>query len=134
MRISDWSSDVCSSDLRSFGTPRPHERTTASGRSPGSRINMLAPPSRMESSGTEGSTRRLQLRGQPRFMDYQSTSGFPFHPIPGTCRDAPHRKTDSEGQAGSSALEWMTTALGPIRMQSALKKLRRSEEPTSELQ
>src|SRR3546814_5677843 len=101
---------------------------------------MLAPPSRMESSGIEGNTRRLQLRGQPRFMDYQSTSGFPFHPIPGTCRDAPHRKTDSEGQAGSLALERMITALAPIRMQSALKKLRkcpkntRSEEHTSELQ
>src|SRR3546814_15941326 len=64
-------------------------------------------------------------------MDYQSTSGFPFHPIPGTCRDAPHRKTDSEGQAGSLALERMITALAPIRMQSALKTLRKCPKNTS---
>src|SRR3546814_1775872 len=69
-----------------------------------------------------------------RISDWSSdvcSSDLPFHPIPGTCRDAPHRKTDSEGQAGSLALERMITALAPIRMQSALKKLRKCPKNTS---
>src|SRR3546814_4793744 len=75
MRISDWSSDVCSSDLTEntvpWPTPGPGQERPCAGRSPGSRVNaaMHAFPDLRPVAGpwTEvHRAHRLQLQGQPR--------------------------------------------------------------------
>jgi hypothetical protein len=69
-------------------TPRPHEETTVTGRSPGFRVITSRPPSRSPIAGPVAygaRARRLQLRGQPRCAALAPVPGSLFIPSPGTC-------------------------------------------------
>jgi len=71
--------------FRFDGWTRPGERATCDGRSPGSRLNRVPPPSQPDfrSVAWWRSAHRLQLRAQPRFWGWQPRTAFPFHVLIG---------------------------------------------------
>ena len=85
---------------RSPGTPRPRDGSTASGRSPGSRVITRASPSRINSSGMRDANSPVTVAGAaPDGGPLRPLPGSLFIPSLGTCRDAPHKGARRQGQA-----------------------------------